>query len=213
MSSVALVDDLQPEAAPHALAERPEVYELLLSLEKSGALTATSLELPADLDYDTYAALGAFLGELHRRNAWFIGDWLIYGEGIYGEKFAQAAAETGLSEQTLLNRAYVCRHIPPNRRQASLSFSTHALVASHGAREQRSWLEKAARHGWTRAELTSQMKARRKDEKPLPPEVVDTDSLIEAVRSLVRNAELAGENVIVRIEDFTRVRAALGEED
>ena len=30
----------------------------------------------------------------------------MYGEGVYGEKFSQAASQTGLAEQTLLNRAY-----------------------------------------------------------------------------------------------------------
>lgn len=218
MTSVALVDDLQPDAQPHTLGEIRLALDLLLELEQAGALTATSLALPDDLDYDTYAAVGRFLGELHKRNAWYIGDFLIYGEGLYGERFAQAASETGLSEQTLLNRAYVCRHIPPNRRHPELSFSTHALVAALPAKEQRAWLEKAAKHGWTRAELAAQMKARRTDEKPLPPEVADdaaviVESLIEAARSLVRNAELAGENVIVRVEDYRRVIAALGEEE
>lgn len=217
--SVALVDDLAPDAAPHALAETAEPFALMLSLEQAGAATPTSLELPPDLDYDTYEAIGRLLGEWYKRNAWYIGDFLVYGEGIYGERFAQAAAETGLSEQTLLNRSYVCRHIPPSRRRPELSFSTHALVAPLGAREQRAWLARAAEHGWTRAELAARMKARRKDEQPqLLPEVgtggeVNEALLLEAARSLVANAELAGENVIVRREDYARVRAALGEEE
>jgi len=209
--SVTLVDDLQPHAPSHALAEDSAVVQLLIELEGSGALTPTSLELPPDLDYDSYSALGRFFGELHKRTAWYIGDWLIFGEGSYGERFAQAASETGLSEHTLQNRIWVCRSIPPNRRRRELSFSTHTLVAALPAREQRQWLTLAADQGWTRAELQAQMKPPPEERESLPPEgVIDQAGLLEAATSLVRNAEVAGENVIIRREDYAQLVAALG---
>jgi hypothetical protein len=103
-----------------------------------------------------------------------------------------------------------------------LSFSSHALVAAMPAREQRQWLALAVDSGWTRAELDAQIKAARRGaraeegaESEIPlggPSTVSTGLLVDAVQSLLRNAQDAGENVICRREDVQRVRAALGDE-
>jgi len=218
MSVLALVEELNPEHEAAELAPiAPGAVQLLLDLEASGALTPRAMNLPADIAWDSYVALGSFLGELKSRGNFYLGDWLIFGEGTFGERFAQAGEATGLSEQTLLRVMTICRNVPPSRRHPQLSWSVHACVASLGAREQKMWLKRAAEHGWGYAELRKAMQAARTD--AAPPIFDDHDAepdtglLVEAARSLVRNAELAGENVIVRVEDFTRVRAALGEEE
>lgn len=216
MSSLAVRDDVTPVEPGIDL----QTAALVINELRAGGVletTGTSLTLDRGLPYEKYEQLGAALGLINRSCAWWIGDWLLFGEGNYGERFAQAAEATGLAEQTLLNRITVCRAIAPGRRQPGLSFSTHALVAPLGAREQRRWLRRAVEEGWTRAELDKALKEAKADSGQeqlpgLPPEVVSTDQVIEAARSLVHNAEQAGENVICRIEDFTRLRAALGEE-
>lgn len=219
MSSVALIEELNPEHAPQPLAETAGAVQLLLDLEASGAVTPTSLTLPEDLDYDRYVALGTFLGALKSRSNFYLGDWLIFGEGTFAERWSQACEATGLAEQTLLRVMTVCRNVVASRRRERLSFSVHAAVSGLGAREQKAWLTKAERNGWGYAELRSHMKAARTevqpplyDEETPPHGEPDTALLLEAARSLVRNAEEAGENVIIRREDYARIKAALGEE-
>jgi len=221
VSKVALVEEVNPEVTFPGLDLRTAA-SVIDELRAGGVLdtTGTSLQLDPDLPYEKYEQLGAALGLINRSCSWWIGDWLLFGEGAYRERFAQAIEATGLAEQTLLNRLWVCRSVPPSRRQPSLSFSTHALVAALPGREQKTWLKRAAEGGWTRAQLETRMRenGRVEPEEPpsLPPGGVDTPSLLEAARSLVRNADVmldTSENVIVRRADFVLVKAALGMED
>lgn len=218
MSALALVEEVNPEHPHLALAEAaPGAVQLLIDLENGGALTPRVLNLPPEIEYDRYESLGAFLGEFKSRVNFYLGDWLIFGEGTFGERWAQAAEATGLSEQTLLRIMAVCRGVPPSRRRDDLSWSVHAAVYTLPAREQRTWLARAAEHGWGYAELRKAMQAARRDEAP---PMFDGDHaepnmerLLEVARQLVNNAEVAGENVIVRREDYAQLVAALGQEE
>jgi hypothetical protein len=215
--SVVLVEELNYDHEPLDLAPvAPGAIQLLVDLEASGALTPRALGLPDDIGYDQYESLGAFLGEFKSRINFYLGDWLIFGEGTFAERWSQACEATGLAEQTLLRIMDVCRKVPPGRRNGCV-WSIHAGVSSLGAREQRSWLRRALENQWSYAELRNQLRSARHDAEP--PLFEDTgpgepipDLVVEAARSLIRNAEEAGENVIVRREDFVQLRAALGEE-
>jgi len=221
VSNVALVEEVNPEVTFPGLDLRTAA-SVIDELRAGGVLdtTGTSLRLDPDLPYEKYEALGAALGLINRSCAWWIGDWLLFGEGAYRERFAQAIEATGLAEQTLLNRLWVCRSVPPSRREPSLSFSTHALVAPLSGRDQKTWLKRAAEAGWTRAVLNERMKQEVREEpteRPSLPPVLDEGEpdiprLLDAVHSLLANAQEAGENVVVRRDDLTRVRAALGVE-
>lgn len=133
------------------------------ALEAAGAVvTDVSLNLSdPDLDWDEYEKLGVFLGSLNRACAWWVGDFILFGEQIYGELYAQIEEALGLAPQTLANRASVARHIPPNRRRAALPFGVHAEVAYLEPRERDLWLDKAERGAWTRAKLRQEMQTLR----------------------------------------------------
>lgn len=218
MGTIALPDDLNAEFEHEQLHLDPEAFAVVQGLAEAGVVTPTSLELTDDLPYDKAELIAIYFGEMSRHLQWWVGDLLVFAEAHFGDDFAQLAVSTGLSEQALLRRMYVCREVPRNRRRAGLPFSVHMVVASLNGREQERWLKKAEDGGWSAQELRSRMKAARKDERPPlfdDPEPGDVDQalLLDAARVLVANAELAGENVIVRREDFARVKAALGEED
>jgi hypothetical protein len=217
MPAVALVDDVNTEVAPVLEIDLVQAARTVETLRKAGVIetSGTSLTLTdPNLSYERYEALGKALGLINRACSWWVGDWLLFGEGTYAEKFAQAASMTGLAEQTLTNRMYVCRNVTPGRRIQGVSFSVHAEVAPLPPREQEKWLGLAARHGLSRAELRARMKATRKDTPPpdLDDETPDVGRLVECVRRLLRNAEEAGENVICRREDVTQLRLALAED-
>lgn len=138
--------------------ESPDLFTLWDLLRESGAVTETELRLPADLDFEDYEALGVFFGRVKRTTSWLIGDFILFGESVYGEKYAQAADMTGLAPQTLANYASVCKHIPPSRRRAGVSFSLHQEVAYLTPSEQVEWLDRAEAGGWTKEILRSEMK-------------------------------------------------------
>lgn len=220
MATPALVDDVRTEVVDEGVLsiDLVQAARTIETLRKAHVIetSGTSLTLTdPNLSYERYEALGKALGLINRACSWWVGDWLLFGEGTYGERFAQAASMTGLAEQTLTNRMYVCRNVPPSRRRQGVSFSVHAEVAPMTPREQEKWLRLAADHGLTRAELRARMKATRKDTPPVDPEDDETPDIrrvVTCARSLLRNAEEAGENVICRREDVAQLRAALGEE-
>src|SRR4029077_16275800 len=146
-------------------------FDALASFAEHGALTPTAFqpEKFGELTYDQYETLAGAFGAVNRSCAWWIGDLLNAAEGVHGESFAQIAFRTGLSEQTLLNRKYVCAHVPPDRRRASLPFSVHAEVAALSAREQKRWLDRAEKGGWTREIVREHMRGKRKAGAPPPP--------------------------------------------
>lgn len=194
-----------------------DAFRHLVALADAGAVTATSLELTdPDMSYDTYEALGAYLGRINRSCSWWVGDWLAFGEGVFPDRYAQAASATGLAEQTLLNRVYVCKNIPPSRRRAALSFSVHSEVASLPAKEQKQWLDRAERQGMSQKELRAAMKATRKDERPpLLDGDPDAEGVLEVAKAILRDAvpDIDGQHHLVPNEDIARLRAAMGEEE
>lgn len=221
MSVPALADDLARDVAPIPLADALTSVELLIDLERSGALTPTAMQLP-EIEWDVYESVGSFLGSINRRCSWYIGDWLLHGKEQFGEKFAQAASITGLAEQTLLNRMFVCENVPPSRRLEGVPFSCHAAVARLKPDEQSRWLKAAQRGGWSLAELKQRMKAARKDERPALPGTddpvgePDMEMLLDVARAILRDAKRDESNpavYLVPAEDMARLTAALGQED
>ncbi len=222
MSVPALADDLSRDVHPIPLAEALTSVELLIELERTGALTPTAMQLP-DVEWDVYESVGAFLGSINRRCAWYIGDWLLHGKAQFGERFAQAASITGLSEQTLLARMFVCENVPPSRRIEGVPFSCHAAVARLKPDEQERWLKACEKGGWSYAELKQRMKAARKDEHPAIPGTEngpsgepDMGMLLEVARAILRDAKRADDDpsvFLVPAEDMARLTAALGEEE
>lgn len=200
------------------LAEQSQAVQLLLTLEENGALTETELVLTdPGLEFDRYEGLGAFLGAMKRRSSWWIGDWINFGEGVYGDRFAQALAATGLNEQTLLHYSFVCKQIAPSRRQATVSFGAHALVCRMEAKEQSHWLKMAARKEWGERELRDAIKAKRVDTRPPlfdDPADPDPSSVVEVAKAIIRDAVayVDGQHYLVPNEDIARLRAALGQE-
>jgi len=133
-----------------------------------GKMTAVSLELPRDLSYDDWASIGPRLVRIREFTNFAIGDWLLFGEGKYGEMFAQAASETGIPEDRLTILKYVSMHVDPARRIDRPNFwSHHREVASLEPKEQTQWLEKSVKNNWTVKELKEAMgkKGRKETER------------------------------------------------
>jgi hypothetical protein len=105
-------------------------------------------------------------------SAWWLGDWLIYGQAAYPDRYRHAIAETSLDYQTLRNYAWVARRFTPNRRRERLSFQHHAEVAGLPENEQEALLTQAELNRWSRNQLRRQIQQRRGTARDLKAEVV-----------------------------------------
>lgn len=140
--------------------------EALGELEGHLRWDATSLTVTdPDMTFENWQRLGRLLGHFRRGSDWWIGDWLNFGQEVFGEESAQAVEATraerfseaeritGLAPQTLLNISSVCNRVARSRRRTELSFSTHAAVAALEPDEQKEWLSRAVQEEWTVADL------------------------------------------------------------
>lgn len=144
---------------------------------KPPAVSTTAWVADSPLDLATWIAHGSRLGAVGRGVAWWIGDWLIYGNMRYGEKYSRAARVTGYDAQTLMNMVYVASRFSPSRRRASLSWSHHAEVAAIGESAQEHWLDVCEARRLSVGSLRLEMRAARRVAKA----EIQVDQPIEVV--------------------------------
>ena len=114
-----------------------------MQLEVARVLSRLGLDLSSAprMSYEQYASIGALLGGVTTGIRWAVGDWLVFGEEVFGEKAADASELLGMSPEGRMELARVARAIPRSRRRAGLSWG--ASSASRGA------LDRAASAGRT----------------------------------------------------------------
>jgi N6-adenosine-specific RNA methylase IME4 len=110
-----------------------------------GRLTPTGMILDAGLDFAAWRTVGAQLARIHGAMLWWIGDWLLYGERAYGEKYAEALEATPYEYGTLRNAKVVAEAIALSRRRDNLTWAHHQEVAPLEPADQDRWLD------WTSA--------------------------------------------------------------
>ena len=125
------------------------------------APTRIALNLRPGLAYEEWRKLGEHVAVVADASAWWIGDWLVFGQREYGNRYKQAIAATGLDYQTLRNYAWVAGRFAADRRRDTLSFGHHAEVAALGEDDQEAWLRRTVVEGWSRNELRRRLRAGR----------------------------------------------------
>jgi hypothetical protein len=123
--------------------------------------TKVGLRFPADVSFDSWQRAGVQISRLVDSFAWCLGDWLVYGQQRYTDRYKQAVDAIGLDYQTLRNYASVARRVGPPRRRATLSFQHHAEVAALPDAEQDTWLHRAEQGGWSRNQLRQHLRLTR----------------------------------------------------
>ena len=106
-----------------------------------------------------WKALGAKISFYYEATAWWLGDWLLFGQMKYGRRYKEGIALTGLDYQTLRNYAVVARRFELSRRRDNLSFQHHAEVCALADDFQDSWLDLAAASQWSKTELRRRVRA------------------------------------------------------
>lgn len=132
----------------------------------SGARPMSTLKMawiPEEaLAYPGWVSAGRRLGEFGRRNQWWIGDWIRYGNTRWGEKYVEAAKITGYDGKSLRNMAYVASRFALSRRRDNLNWSHHAELAGLSQDDQDHWLERATRDRLSVADLRDLLGALRR---------------------------------------------------
>ena len=125
--------------------------------------TRVGLRIPDRLAFEAWQAAGAQIARVVDSSAWCLGDWLVYGERRFIDRYRDAVAAVGLEYQTLRNYAWVTRRFELSRRRQCLTFQHHAEVASLSSQEQDEWLDRAERGGWSRNQLRKAVRDARQD--------------------------------------------------
>jgi hypothetical protein len=125
-------------------------------------MTPTGLCLRENMPFDLWLTMGRRVWEITEASAWWLGDWLIYGEQTYPRRYRLAVEATSLDYQTLRNYAWVARRFTSARRRDALSFQHHAEVAALPEPDQELWLGRAERARWSRNELRRHVAAARR---------------------------------------------------
>lgn len=173
-------------------------------------------------DFDRYEAIGRFLAAAHDAARWWIADWLIFGEGAFGDRFYQVAEVTGLSESTLTDYARVALRVPRSRRRADVHFSQHREVAKLDPDAQSFWLARAAERSLSTRELREEISAESATSRETAPaEPGGGEVVVDLVRvdrsllaAIVNRAKTADDPRYRLVPDelVVQLRAAIGEE-
>lgn len=183
----------QHYTSPHRspIEEANRVSAARMVLDQSARPRRSGLELPPRLPFETWQRIGRQISLISDCSRWWLGDWLIYGERHYPNRYRMAIEATSLDYQTLKNYAWIARRIPRSRRRDQLSLQHHAEVAALPPSEQEHWLRQAAELGWTRRELRKRLREIRNggvDKKP-DEATVRIDVLAERQRRWQEAAE------------------------
>lgn len=202
--------------------------ELLRLLEEAGAATPTSLDLTdPTMPYERFEAICRFLGRLSSAVKWYIGDLLIFGETVYGELAFQAAEALNMSPEGKQECIRVAMHVPRSRRNETLSWSHHRIVAPRWVtpQEQRVLLAQAEQEGMSTTKLRDVVQSLKhaqedsgltRESEPLllnPPRQIVVEALVAAAQLVSATAVKNGSGYHVPIEEITSLRVALGEEE
>lgn len=127
--------------------------ELLARLEALGVYTPIGLRLPAHVEQDRMAAIGAMLGTAREAVYWGIGDYIVACEEMYGEEGYQFIEALGISEVSRQQYIRSAKVIPYERRVMGLSWSHHRSVLALEPADQDRYLRLALENGWTKGQL------------------------------------------------------------
>ena len=122
-------------------------------------LKATGVSVEGAPDVEEWRMAMQFVQRAGGAVMWWLGDLLVHGEASYGE--LEEVGDGRYEYSTLRDAKYVSANVPLSVRTDTLSFTHHHLVAPLPKQEQKKWLKKAEKAGWSVAELRKALRAAR----------------------------------------------------
>jgi N6-adenosine-specific RNA methylase IME4 len=149
-------------------------------------LSSAGLQPNGQPTYEQWEAAGRALRSIEGSVHWWIGDWLNYGENVYGEKYKAAIETTGFDYQTLADDKWVAAKIEFSRRREILSFSHHKEVASLPPSDQDTLLACAERDHWNREQLRKQIRLHKYKHDTLPKPLSDGCTVADLQKAIAK---------------------------
>lgn len=104
-----------------------DLDDVLALSEQMGDL---GLDLAKGTSFELWEKLGDRIIRMEGATKWWIGDWARFGEGKFGEEYAQAIDPLStVDPKTIANAAWVSGAIPLKNRVATLSWTHHRIAA------------------------------------------------------------------------------------
>lgn len=94
-----------------------------------GSVTINSYEPDPELSFAEWINIGNTFREMHNSVLWWIGDWLMFGRGKWGEMYSQAISTTEYTYDFLRKLNSVSGKFEFGCRHPNLSWSHHKEVA------------------------------------------------------------------------------------
>jgi hypothetical protein len=115
----------------------------LITIKCSTEVETVGLTISGDVTYEEWEDIGYQLARVGKGWQWWVGDWINFGKGRYGETYKAAIEAAGLKYQAAANIASVATAFEVSRRRESLSFKHHAEVQGLEPDEQDELLDRA----------------------------------------------------------------------
>lgn len=131
-------------------------------------ITETGWAPTTTLSYEEWRDAGQQLLRVGRAWQWWVGDWVLYGERSFGERYAEAIELTGMEYSTIANVISVARKVEASRRREALSWTHHAEVAALPPAKQDEWLSRAEDEGLSHRRLRAALRDAMPAKKPAP---------------------------------------------
>lgn len=131
----------------------------------AGTITPVAWAPGEEIAVSDWIRAGQRLGAMTRCSQWWLGDWVRYGTGRWGEKYKEAARITGYDIHSLRNIAYVAGRVEVSRRRDNLTWSHHAEVSSLDPVEQDRWLDLASSEKLSVSDLRIELRSARRRSK------------------------------------------------
>lgn len=119
---------------------------------KNFVLAPSALLTTSPASIEDWTEISTVLCNIQRSVPWWLGDMLVLGEQTHGDDIYQALDET-LSLDMLQRYAKVSREFPNTDRNATLSHSHHAQLASFPVGVRSALLARAELEGWNNDQL------------------------------------------------------------
>lgn len=122
-------------------------------LEEAYQVKPQGLVLHSSISYEQWSSIGAELLSMAEALSWAIGDWLVYGEMHYPDRYMQAVRISRLSLSRLQSLCSVARSYAPDERVLDLSISHHEAAQALPAEQRASVLMSARAQDTSRDDL------------------------------------------------------------
>jgi N6-adenosine-specific RNA methylase IME4 len=121
-----------------------------------GTLTSIGWQLPDGLPEGQWISAGLCLQRIEGAVQWWLGDWWAYGEHAYGTRkalFEEGGPMEDMNLRTVEDYGWVAQNVATTERSVVLSWYHHRCIASLSPAQQRKWLARALKEGWSSNQL------------------------------------------------------------